>query len=261
MDDHPGEVHCRFNNGVALLTIDRPSTRNAVSPDVIHALGAIIDDIEARIDEVGVVAVRGAGDRVFVSGGDLKALERIRTFEAATEMAQSMRTVLDRVARLPVPTVALLNGDAYGGGAEVAVAFDMRIAAADIRLGFTQVQLGIMPAWGGVERLTTLVGRGQASLLLATGRILTAEQAFGIGLVDDVVPRADFEGHVDDVLSRIAGVPSVPRRAIKALISAVSPGISPDTASLATSQFAQSWVSDEHWSMAEEAARRRRRPP
>jgi len=122
-----------------------------------------------------VLVVTGAGTRVFVAGGDLKELAAIRTHDDAVAMAHTMRTVLDRIATLPVPVLAAVNGDAYGGGAEVAVACDIRIAADDVRCGFNQVALGIMPAWGGIERLTALVGRGRALMLMTTGRVFLAQ--------------------------------------------------------------------------------------
>lgn len=117
-----------------------------------------------------------------------------------------MCSCLDRLATLAVPTVALMNGHAYGGGAEVAVACDMRLAADDISIAFNQVALAIMPAWGGIERLTALVGRGRALHLLLTGRVLLVAQAGAIGLVEQVVPRAEFEVEGQALLRTLAAV-------------------------------------------------------
>jgi enoyl-CoA hydratase/carnithine racemase len=222
-------------------------------------LSALIDDVEALAarDEIRVLALRGGGDRVFVSGGDLKELASIRTEDDARDMALSMRRVLDRVASLPVPTVALLNGHAFGGGAEVAVACDLRLAASDVRIGFTQVQLGIMPAWGGVERLAKLVGPGRANHLLLTGAVLEAEQAACVGLVEQVVARADFDAAGDALLAQLAGLPPSAARGIRSLVDAVWRPDSPETTDHATASFARSWVSDEHWDAAERQARLR----
>ena len=120
----------------------------------------VLDEIED--DPPVVLAVQGAGRRAFVSGGDLKEFSAIRTVDAAAEMATRMRGILDRLASLPCLTIAELNGHALGGGAELAVAADIRVAAADVRIGFSQIRLAISPAWGGIERLTELVGRAGA---------------------------------------------------------------------------------------------------
>lgn len=250
-------IQLALTGAVALITIDRADTRNAISTEVMHDLAAILDEIEARTD-VAVVGIRGAGDRAFVSGGDLKELAGIRSFEAAKTMADMMRQVLDRLASLPMPTVALVNGDTYGGGAELAIACDMRLAATDVTIGFTQARLGIMPAWGGVERLTALVGRGRASYLLATGAALTAADAREMGLFEVVHPRDEFEEQARRLLETIAGVPAGPRHAIKQLVNAVARPSWPATADAATSSFAHAWIADEHWAMAAAAEHKRR---
>src|SRR5262245_62201623 len=108
-------------------------------------------------------------------------------------MARSVRRLLDRVASFPVPVIAAVNGHALGGGAEVAIAADIRIAADDVKIGFNQVTLGIMPAWGGAERLAHAIGRSRALLAIATGELYDAASAQRLGLVDIVVPRASFE--------------------------------------------------------------------
>src|SRR5207244_10290283 len=157
-----------------------------------------VEEVDGARDHVwqsgaAVVVLRGGGDRAFVSGGDLRELSAVRTYEDAVDMACRVRRVLDRVAALPVPVVAALNGHALGGGAEVAIAADVRIAAEDIKIGFNQVSLGIMPAWGGAERLAQVVGRGRALLAIATGEIYEAEAAQRLGLVDVVVARETFD--------------------------------------------------------------------
>src|SRR5581483_1064056 len=113
--------------------------------------------------------------------------------EDAVGMASRVRRLLDRVASFPVPVIAALNGHALGGGAEVAIAADIRIAAEDIKIGFNQVTLGIMPAWGGAERLAQVIGRGRAIMAIATGEVYDADAAQRLGLVDLVVPRATFD--------------------------------------------------------------------
>lgn len=238
-------VQVEMDGHVAVLVIDRPEARNAVSHAVMDELDAAIGDIEGS--SARAVVLRGGGDRVFVSGGDLKEFAAIRDLDSAQAMASRMRTVLDRLARLPVPVVAAINGDAYGGGGEVAVACDVRIAADDVRIGFTQVKLGIMPAWGGIERLVALVGHGRALYLLATGRVLSGSELFEWGLVEEVVSRAEFESRWRELAHTLSEVPRNALTGIKAVATAATPPLDHDSFELATAAFARTWVSDEHW--------------
>jgi enoyl-CoA hydratase/carnithine racemase len=240
---------------VSVVTLERPAARNAVARATMRELAVAIDKVEDS--SARVLVVTGSGTRVFVSGGDLKELAEIRTFEGAKAMAEEMRTVLDRLATLPIPVIAAMNGDAYGGGAEVAVACDIRIAAADIKCAFNQVALGIMPAWGGIERLTALVGRGRALLLMVTGRVVPADVAFQLGLFDEVVPRDGFEAHWRAIAAQIAQFPREALAGIKAAQRAAFPSARPDLADAAIASFATTWISDTHWQMVDEAMQQR----
>ena len=251
-----GGVRLDRDDAVAVLTIDRPEARNAIARATMQELAAALDEVADS--PARVLVVTGAGDRVFVAGGDLKELAAIRTLEDATAMAATMRSVLDRVATLPVPVLAAVNGDAYGGGAEVAVACDIRIAADDVRCAFNQVALGIMPAWGGIERLTALVGRGRALALMTTGRVLDAAAALAQGLFDEVVPRERFDEHWREVAAQIARAPRDALVGIKAAQRAAFPTARPELAADAIASFAHTWVAETHWQMVEEAEQRRR---
>ena len=251
-----GGVRLEHDRHVAVLTIDRPEARNAIARATMGELAAALDEVERSAARVLVVT--GAGTRVFVAGGDLKELAAIRTDDEARAMAATMRTVLDRVAALPVPVVAAVNGDAYGGGAEVVVACDIRIAADDVRCAFNQVTLGIMPAWGGIERLTGLLGRGRALALLTTGRVLDAAEAHDLGLFDEVVPRDGFDARWREVAAQIARAPRAALVGIKAAQRAAFPTTHPDLAAGAIASFAGTWVADDHWRMVDEAEQRRR---
>ncbi|HXY92264.1 MAG TPA: enoyl-CoA hydratase/isomerase family protein [Acidimicrobiia bacterium] len=251
-----GGVRLDAGGPVTVLTIDRPEARNAISRATMRALADALDEVEAS--PARVLVVKGAGTRVFVAGGDLKELAAIRTYEEAVEMAATMRGVLDRLATLPIPVLAAVNGDAYGGGAEVAVGCDIRVAADDVRCAFNQVALGIMPAWGGIERLTGLVGRGRALALMTTGRVLDAEKALAMGLFDEVVARADFDAYWRDLARQIARAPRDALVGIKAAQRAAFPTARPDLASPAVASFAGTWIADDHWRMVDEADQRRR---
>jgi enoyl-CoA hydratase len=235
-------VELEFEQDLAVLTIDRPHARNAIALETMAQLEKALD----AADGARALVVKGAGDRAFVSGGDLKELSAIRTTEDASAMAWRMRSVCDRLAEFPAPVVAALNGHAFGGGAEVAVAADIRVAADDIKIAFNQVALEIMPAWGGAERLAALVGKGRAMLLAGSGRVLDAAEAERIGLVDLVFPRSSFDDGWRSIARSLANRPA-------AEIKRVIRGVSADEAVAA---FAKLWVADAHWQAAEKAIRR-----
>ncbi|HTI73532.1 MAG TPA: enoyl-CoA hydratase/isomerase family protein [Mycobacterium sp.] len=235
-------VDLDLDDGLAVITIDRPHARNAISLETM-------DQLEKGLDgAVGAKALvlTGAGDRAFVSGGDLKELSALRTEGEAASMAFRMRTICDRIAAFPGPTIAVLNGHALGGGAEFAVAADIRLAAADIKIGFNQVTLEIMPAWGGAERLVTLVGYGKALLLAGTGTVLDASEAERIGLVDKVLPRSSFD---DDWRSIAKALASRPAGEIKRVMKGTS-------TTEAVAAFARLWVADEHWAAADKVIKK-----
>jgi enoyl-CoA hydratase/carnithine racemase len=231
--------------------------RNAIGFATVEELDAVLDEV--TVSGAAVLVLRGGGDRAFVSGGDLKELGTIRTHEDAIAMARRMRQVLDRIAALGVPVVAALNGHALGGGAEVAIAADIRIAADDVTIGFNQARLGIMPAWGGAERLAQTIGRGRAILAIATGEIYDAPSAQRLGLVDLVVPRQSFEEDWRTLAQRIAETAPGTSRAVKSVIDAAISSVHPHLEEGATDTFARLWIAEAHWAAVDALAERRKR--
>ena len=185
-------------------------------------------------------------------------LESVTSEDFAAEMAVRMRRTLDRIASLPIPVIAAVNGAALGGGAEVAVGCDYRIAAHDARIGFTQVLLGLMPAWGGIERLCALVGRGRALYLLTTGSVLTGREAAELGLVEESVARDRFEARWRELAEQVARAPRPALAGIKRAVQAALPGSRPDLEAAAVRDFARAWTDPRHWEMAAELERQRR---
>ena len=235
-------VDLELDDGLAIITIDRPHARNAISLETMDQLDKALDGAEGA----RALVLTGAGERAFVSGGDLKELAALRTEWDASTMAFRMRSICDRIAGFPTPTIAVLNGHALGGGAEFAVAADIRLAADDIKIGFNQVTLEIMPAWGGAERLVALVGYSKALLLAGTGTVLDAAEAERIGLVDKLLPRASFD---DDWRALARALASRPAGEIKRAMKGVS-------TTEAVAAFARLWVSDEHWAAADKVMKR-----
>ncbi|WP_405836072.1 enoyl-CoA hydratase/isomerase family protein [Streptomyces sp. NBC_01518] len=232
------DVDLELDEGLAVVTIDRPHARNAIAPTTMDELDKALDAAAGA----KALVITGAGDRAFVSGGDLKQLSAIRTEEDAMAMALRMRGICDRIAAFPGPVIAALNGHAFGGGAEVAVAADIRVAADDIRIGFNQVALAIMPAWGGAERLAQLVGKGRALMLTGAGTVLDAAEAQRVGLLELVLQRAEFAEGWRTLARSLA---TNPAREIKRVMSGAVPEEE------AARAFARLWVADEHWQAAE----------
>ena len=250
-----GGVRTEVDDHVAVVTIDRPEARNAIGFSTVDELGAALDHVLES--DAAVLVITGGGDRAFVSGGDLKELGAVRTHEAAVEMASRVRRLLDRVAAFPLPVIAALNGHALGGGAEVAIAADIRIAADDVKIGFNQVSLAIMPAWGGAERLAQVIGRGRAILAITTGELYDAPAAQRLGLLDAVVPRDTFDKEWRELARGMANTAPGAARAIKSVISAAVPAVREDLAPAAADTFARLWIADAHWEAVERMQQKR----
>jgi len=251
------DLRVQIARGVATLVIDRPQARNALAVRTMVEIDDALTDIQAS--KARVLVVRGAGDRAFCAGGDLKELERMRSADDAAAMAVRMRTTLDRLTAMTIPVVAALNGDALGGGAELALACDFRIAAAHARIGFTQISLGLMPAWGASERLAALVGRGQALHMLLTGRVLMSAEALDAGLVEEVVATEDFDKRVGAVARSIAAAPPDAVAGIKRSVDSVRSHRHPELADRAIATFTKTWTAPAHWRAVQRMEARRKK--
>jgi enoyl-CoA hydratase len=174
---------------IATLTVNRPEKLNALNDATITELGMAIDDLVAR-EDVGGILLTGAG-RAFVAGADIGELQGQAPGEAQRR-ARAGQQVFRRVEASPKPVIAVLNGFALGGGCELAMACHVRVASEAARLGQPEVKLGLVPGFGGSQRLPRLVGRGAALKLLLTGEIIDAAEAHRIGLVDVLVPAAQL---------------------------------------------------------------------
>jgi enoyl-CoA hydratase len=176
-------------DGIATLTVNRPEVRNALDWEAMETFAQTMD-MAARSKELRAMVLTGSGD-TFVSGGDLKVLKPYTKWRDGLRLAVTMGKALDKLRSLPCPTIAAINGPARGGGAEIAAACDQRVMAEGADIGFVHARLGITTAWGGARYLLQLVGYPMALELLATGRILNAQEAEGIGLVDHITAPGD----------------------------------------------------------------------
>jgi 3-hydroxypropionyl-coenzyme A dehydratase len=170
---------------IAIVRINRPEALNAMNVDVVSELSRTIDIIAAD-DSIKVVIITGAGERSFCAGADISYMVNIDPMQAE-RYATSAQSVINKIERLEKPVIAAVNGFALGGGCELAMACDIRIASNNAKMGQPEVTIGITPGWGGTQRLMRLVGPAKAKEMIFTGKMITADQAAQIGLVNRVV--------------------------------------------------------------------------
>jgi enoyl-CoA hydratase/carnithine racemase len=187
---------------IAYVTVNRPKVLNALNTptwaDMRAAFEAARDDVEIR----GVI-LTGAGDKAFIAGADISELAKVTAFEAE-QSSRFGQGVLDLIENLGKPVVAAINGFALGGGCETAMACTIRIAVESAKFGQPEVKLGLVPGGGGTQRLPRLVGKGRALQLILSGNMIGAQEAYRIGLVNEVVPTADLIPHAEEILKQIA---------------------------------------------------------
>lgn len=196
-------VTCTINEGIAVVTINRPKALNALNQEVLAFLYDTMDALD-RNSEVKVVILTGSGEKAFVAGADISAMQKMDSVEAKAFSRLGQRT-MDKVANMRPFVIAAVNGFALGGGCELAMACDIRVASAKAKLGIPEVTLGVFPGFGGTQRLPRLVGLGIAKELLATGRQLKADEAKQIGLVNYVTEPENLLTYCLDLAEQIAG--------------------------------------------------------
>jgi 3-hydroxypropionyl-coenzyme A dehydratase len=197
----------RRPDDIAIITINRPEVLNAVNVDVIAELSSAIDIVSAD-DNAKVVVITGKGERAFCAGADIRYVANIDPIEAE-RYASSVHSMLNKIENLEKPVIAAINGYALGGGCEIALACDIRIASASAKIGQTEVKIGIPPGWGGTQRMVRILGPAKAKELIFTGEMITANEALKIGLVNKVVSLDDvlikpFSEEAEELMRKIS---------------------------------------------------------
>ncbi|MDB4963045.1 MAG: Enoyl-CoA hydratase/isomerase [Myxococcales bacterium] len=187
----------------AWVTLHRPQALNALSLAVNMRLSELESELE-HDEEVRAIVITGSGEKCFCAGADLKERKGIPATESAS-FINAIGSAINDLGAMRKPTIAMMNGSAYGGGLELAMACDFRIAVEGSELGLTEVRLGIMPGAGGTQRLPRLVGEARAKELIMLGRRIPVARALEIGLVHQVVPRAQLRAAVEGLLAELAG--------------------------------------------------------
>lgn len=186
-------------DGILTVTINRPEVRNALNAEVLSEIGTVLDRAESD-EAVQAVTFTGAGEKAFIAGADISGLV---DYTAADGLNASMQKLYDRIENFPRPTLAAINGYALGGGCELAMACDLRIASSNAQIGLPETALGVLPGAGGTQRLTRLVGRGRAVDMILSGRFVPAEEALQMGLVTRVTEPGELLQAAREILTGI----------------------------------------------------------
>lgn len=189
------------NERTAIITINKESSLNALDSDLLNNLSSLLDSLVLNNTVRGVVLI-GAGTKSFAAGADIKEFVGMTSDEASLFAAKVQMEVMDKIAFFPKPIIAAVNGYALGGGLELAMACHIRVAVPSAQFGLPEVSLGIIPGYGGTQRLCQLIGRGRALEMIITGKMIDAEEALSYGLVNHVVSYEDLILKCEDILEK-----------------------------------------------------------
>lgn len=206
------------DGAVAIITLNRPKQLNALNQALIGELLAALNEL-AQDDAVRAVLLTGSGDRAFAAGADIGELAQLESATQARRLAARSHELGRKMADLPKPIIAAINGFALGGGLELALACDIRIAGDNAQVGLPEATLGIIPGWGGTQRLARLAGAGMAKLLMMTGDRISADEALRLGIVERVVPQAELLDAARNLAQKLAAQPPLSMAAIKQAVN------------------------------------------
>lgn len=231
-----------------MATIRRPDAMNAINFELMDRLEALLDQLEQE-DDTRLFVLTGSKNS-FISGGDLKEFHQIKDAEGAKRMTLRMIHLLERIENLPFWSLAALNGDVYGGGWEMMLSFDFRVARDPIKIGFTQGKFYLPPGWGGITKLSKVVGREQALYWLASNRVITSEAALKHGLIQEVFESDQYERKLGELTKELtlndrSYIDYVKRKDLKTPSDEVDP-------------FSHFWESDEHLKRVERFLNRKK---
>jgi len=203
--------------GIATITINRPEALNALNEETIRELLARFEDAE-NDENIRVIVITGAGDRAFSAGADLKMMKDASPVRG-TELSRHGQHLCNRIEALGKPVIAAINGYALGGGIELAMACDIRVASENAQVGQPEINVGLIPGWGGTQRLPRYVGKGIAKEMIFTGKRIDAKTAERLGLVNAVVPADQLKAKVKELATELTGKPPIAIKFCKALVN------------------------------------------
>ncbi len=212
-------------NGIGQITINRPSKLNALNIATIKELHDCLEALDAN-SEIRVIIITGEGEKAFVAGADIAEFANFSIEEGAQLAQQGQELLFNFVERLHTPVIAAVNGFALGGGLELAMACHFRVASENAKMGLPEVSLGVIPGYGGTQRLPQLIGKGRAMEMIMTAGMVTAEEAYRTGLVNHVVPQAELLDFTKSLAQRIIkNSPIAIAKAIKAINANFKDGV------------------------------------
>jgi enoyl-CoA hydratase len=215
-------VILRIDGAVATIELDRPARLNALTLSMLAAIDAICAGLEARTD-VRAVVVRSSSPRAFCAGADVNEWSALGPESMWRRWIAEGHRVFDRLARLPMPAIASISGVAFGGGLELALACDLRLASSDARFALPETRIGIVPGWGGTARLAALIGPARAKQMALTGTPIGADDACRWGLVNEIAAAAELAARVEAMAASIADGPRTAVQVTKQLIDGSLP--------------------------------------
>ncbi|MEC4003444.1 enoyl-CoA hydratase-related protein [Flavobacterium sp. SUN052] len=212
-------------NGIGQITINRPSKLNALNVATIKELHDGFENLDGN-PEIRVIIITGEGEKAFVAGADISEFANFSIEEGAQLAQQGQELLFDFIENLKTPVIAAVNGFALGGGLELAMACHFRIASENAKMGLPEVSLGVIPGYGGTQRLPQLVGKGRAMEMIMTAGMITADDAYRAGLVNHVVPQTELLNFVKEIASKIMrNSPVAIAKAIKAVNANFKDGV------------------------------------
>lgn len=224
-----------IENKVAVVTLNRPQALNALNKEMLSEISSFLD--EAQSDpEIKVVILTGSGEKSFVAGADIKEFSDFYGVEGEELAKSGQQKVFNKIEKFPKPVIAAVNGFALGGGLELAMSCHFRIASENAKLGLPEVTLGLIPGYGGTQRLPQLVGKGRAAQMIFTAEMISAQRAYEIGLVNEVVGQPELLERVKSIATKITQNSSV---AIAKAIGAINASGTPDGFGLEIKSFGQ----------------------
>jgi enoyl-CoA hydratase/carnithine racemase len=243
-----GDVLFTQEGRVLRVTINRPERHNPLSRAVLAELRAVFESARDEPD-LACAVLTGAGNKYFAAGGDLRDLAEVRTEQGVSAMVEEARAALDAVRTFPLPVVAVLNGDALGGGAELALACDLRVMREGASIGYVQGRLAITTGWGGGTDLASMIGPTRALRMTARCETVSAATALAWGLADAVAPADALDAAVQDFLAPILRQTGNVLRGFKAQALAARHGLAfEERRAIEQREFVKTWMHEDHWS-------------
>ena len=240
------EIQFTIENKIAILRVNRPKSRNALNWSSQRQFADCVTAV-SRNASIRILIITGTGDKAFVAGGDIKELSNHPEPEAAIRLNRIMRDALVQLTELPVPVIAAINGDAFGGGCEILTACDLRMAVSHARFSFAQVKNALTTGWGGTGRLVRLLGQSRAMDLLLTTRLMDVTEAQQIGLIHRVVEKGqDLDTAVLAWANELMQLPQTALAATKTLTHAAAQLSMTETNNLETELFVGLWPHPDH---------------